>query len=675
MITEVKNPFNVTKAVDFSDAEIIDYWVDISDESSDSGFHSLMKPNSPMPMFVLGSKGSGKTHLMRYFSFACQTLRNPDNPKKGITEEGYLGVYLRCSGLNASRYKGKDKSEEFWNDVFAYSFDLWLAQILLDNIIRSDLIEDKLDHIITQEICKLFDDETYSSSLKEVSEHIISLQHKLDRAVNNILFTEKFDASIILSRGTLVYGIPQIIRQHVASLNDFIVVYLIDEFENLSENQQKYINTLVRERQEGSTFKVGAKLYGVKTYKTYSDEEEIKEGSEYEKLAVDAQLRKDEEIYSNFAFKLIASRLMQTQTVDFINLDNPDHGKKELSGFFQDFDLASLLKQVSDKFSSQKTPWLKSLEEHLHSAIKRGFFKRSYTKDDVKLISSNLACVDDPLLEKFNTFQLYKSWAKPSSLIDSSAIIKKECQSYLAGFKKSSYSTNYNHYKSDMLAQVLKSSGLPQRHTGYDFFVKLSWGVPRNLFIILKNIYSWSDYKSEKPFNAGAISQEAQTLGVSDSADWFFEDARSFGNKGHRIQVGLNRLATLLRTIRFSDKPSECSPSSFACDFSSLPKESIELIREAEKWSLLVSVDKRKAKNSAKMLDLFQINRMLAPKWDLPIARRGVLELSTKEVNAIFIADDASLFDEILKIRKNKMMAPNFGITKTQFEQRSFDNL
>src|SRR5947208_1367469 len=96
----VVNPFNVTKAVDFDDQQIRDYWVDLP---GGAGFRDLVKPTSPMPMFILGGKGSGKTHLLRYFSYQLQRLRS-QVPLKGVQSEGYVGVYLRCGGLNASRF-------------------------------------------------------------------------------------------------------------------------------------------------------------------------------------------------------------------------------------------------------------------------------------------------------------------------------------------------------------------------------------------------------------------------------------------------------------------------------------------------------------------------------------------------------------------------------------------
>src|SRR5580698_8636200 len=105
------NPFNITKAVDFSDQEINDYWVDIP---AGDGFAAMAKPTSPMPMLILGGKGSGKTHLMRYFSYPLQRIRHAKDVIGGIQKERYIGIYLRCGGLNSARFSGKGQAEEVW---------------------------------------------------------------------------------------------------------------------------------------------------------------------------------------------------------------------------------------------------------------------------------------------------------------------------------------------------------------------------------------------------------------------------------------------------------------------------------------------------------------------------------------------------------------------------------
>ena len=100
------NPFDITKAVDYTDNEIYQYWVDIDGQN----FMSLMKPNSLMPMIIVGSKGSGKTHIMKFYSYELQKIRCKAINKsiaEGLVKEKFIGVYIRCSGFNASKFSGK----------------------------------------------------------------------------------------------------------------------------------------------------------------------------------------------------------------------------------------------------------------------------------------------------------------------------------------------------------------------------------------------------------------------------------------------------------------------------------------------------------------------------------------------------------------------------------------
>jgi hypothetical protein len=122
------------------------------------------------------------------------------------------------------------------------------------------------------------------------------------------------------------------------------------------------------------------------------------------------------------------------------------------------------------------------------------------------------------------------------------------------------------------------------------------------------------------------------------------------------------RLAVLLRDIRFSDKPAECSPCTFSVDMSAVCEDAKKLIGLAEQYSLLIHISKgQKDKNSMKIDEKYQLNPLLAPLWDLPVARRGTIALTASEANAIFSGDDDEKFVRVSKTRVGRMTAPFFG--------------
>jgi hypothetical protein len=129
------NPFRITKAVDLSDEEIESLWINVGGDDADT----LFQPRSLVPVLLMGGKGSGKTHWMRYYSYPLQFLRHKgDNlgPLAGLARDGYIGIYVLLGGLNSERFRGRGQSEEVWRSLFEYYFELWLAQELLHIVVN-----------------------------------------------------------------------------------------------------------------------------------------------------------------------------------------------------------------------------------------------------------------------------------------------------------------------------------------------------------------------------------------------------------------------------------------------------------------------------------------------------------------------------------------------------------
>jgi hypothetical protein len=72
-------------------------------------------------------------------------------------------------------------------------------------------------------------------------------------------------------------------------------------------------------------------------------------------------------------------------------------------------------------------------------------------------------------------------------------------------------------------------------------------------------------------------------------------------------------------------------------------------------------VSDRRDWGSDRIDEQFQLNPMLAPRWDLAVYRRGVLALTTEECDAIFDNSKQAEFARILQSRENRMNAPAFG--------------
>ena len=312
----ISNPFDINKAVDYTDQQLFDYWVNIG---GDPGFDKMMKPSTLMPMIIIGSKGSGKTHIMKYYSYELQKIRLlsdkvPQTLAQKFQSETFIGIYVRCSGLNADTFSGKCVSDSVWQGIFDYYWELWLGERVLSTIIdlqKQSIINGFSEQELVGRILSLFlGEHAQCQTLKELKDYFINLQKQLLFEVHNFLFQGKQlpNVEIKLDVSSVTYGIPSILQATVPYFKDRHILYLIDEYENFSESQQQLIQSLLREKPTACTIRIGTRPYGIRTYYTLGKVEENISGSEFEELRLDDWIRNSED-YKDYIKRICVSRL------------------------------------------------------------------------------------------------------------------------------------------------------------------------------------------------------------------------------------------------------------------------------------------------------------------------------------------------------------------------------
>ncbi|MDE2933836.1 MAG: hypothetical protein OXS47_08205 [Chloroflexota bacterium] len=665
--TALVNPFTVTQAVDFSDDEITANWVDWPQRG---GFASWLNVKSQMPRIVIGGKGTGRTHLMRHFSAPIQAIRGREDPLRQVREDGILGIYVRCSGLNSNRFKGRGQLPDTWHSVFEQYVDVWLAQAAVGafaaiTVAAPQRPSEEMERQIAGDVMGLLDlprEQMRPSSLADLQDHLFAIQQDIDRAVNNAALNpdKPLGLRILSNPGSLVFGVPAILRRHYASLKGVIFVYLIDELENFEDWQQTYIQSLLRERELGTSFMIGVRTYGLRTQATLTPSEDNKRGSEFDEIRQDRKYtgRDNRKKYEEFCQRVVARRLAEHDLMD----DNVSSSvQAALDAFFEVPDSAYVEQLIINRFEPDQRPYLLRLREQL------GTYGTSATGaplkiQDVDSIVDAVAVPSRPLVEKANVLLLYQAWARGRDVVEAAAeLSNRPADASAERSVNRAYRRVMDHYVTDLQAQLYRDLRMPPVYAGMREFITMSDGLPRNLLVILKNIYQWAAFNGEDPFRSGRISLDAQRDGVLESSNWFFHDAKPMGTDGEDVQAAIQRLGDMFRFLRFSSKPVESSLASFSADLTSCSPRSKYLVDLAEKWALLVEVERgQKERNTGLGERKFHLNRLLSPRWDLPTARRGAIRLSSEELNAIFDPDMSADFNRVLRRRLDRMNPP-FG--------------
>lgn len=668
----IDNPFSVTKATEFSDNQINDYWVDNS---------RLLRPNEVLPKYVLGGKGCGKTHLLRYHSYSLQKIRS-GNLAEIINNDKYVGIYSILDGIRSSNFKGKGVDEEQWKSVFEYYFELYICEGLLQvakEIFSENISVNYSEKEFANDISKLFyaDTEQGLETIDDILIKISLLRKKIDIEIVNAAFKRKLDVqsvTILFSPGDLLFKIPKLLTDNIEPLRDVKFIYILDEYEKLFEWQKVFVNTLVWEKKPPCTFWIGARRYGYTNMQTKAGEK-LKLGSEYQQIFLDEEFQANEDMYKEFAKKLYLRRLE--------NLYSDTEIKQieiKFSNKFEEYSDEKIINAIIEKYKDGDYKHIKLLRNKITNASKKGTIKALTEKEVDRITNQIISNTDNnPLEQKYKIYLLYKNWANIKGVISLQSIadaVDKEYNLFLAK-QKSEFDNIREKYKSDLLAQLSAESKIKNTcYSGIDKFIELSWGNPRVFLVILKSIIEKSDIFGEKPLeNGSVISLETQFLGVYETSKWFYQDAEIIGETGKNLYKSLWKLADLLQLYRFSDKPTETSVSSFNFGLEEISDEALEYVELAKAHSLIVEVGGRKQRNSGRKEVTYQLNRILSPFWNLPIIRRGIADLNKPMVEAIFNPAENNQFDLLYKDMKNRYSAPFFGKTAAKIKAEPTEGL
>ena len=657
-----RNPFDVTKATDLTDDQIISTWVEIHS----GALLELLHVDSTMPRFLIGGKGGGRTHLMRFSSYALQLKRMSTTKEVTASEfferEGYLGLYFRCGGLNASRFEGKGVDREAWDAIFSYYTDLWLVRLYvqtLESFTRTINVQDPLyEHNYSSAIARLLNsgvdsDQVPSRSFMEILDKISAELASIDRAVNNAAISRQVNVEVKANPGSLIFECARLGAALLPGVVGLRIVYLLDEFENLTESQQRYINTLIREKELPINFVVGSRKYGIRTHGTLSAGEINIKGSEFDEIVLEEYYQRAKNQYEAFCKELVAQRLIEH------GFSSPND---DLRKFFA-------VPPEVDRVGSAEALALLGRDVYLE----RPHMNRLKTQLDehaelsgvyVEKIMQLMRMDSFPLLEKYAILLFYRNWASSGApSVDAARFASDQASSLTNGDAKRVSRvtrTSFSHYRSDLLAQIAVRSGQPVGYYGLSKFILMSGYLPRNLLVTLKQITRWAAFQGEDPFRESPISLEAQRRGVRDSSSWFLKNTKAAGLDGEENDIIITRLGAFLRAMRMMDKPTDPSVCTIGVGRANYSRDIQRRLNNLVNHSLLIELpDGLNAKNGEDVLRKLQVHPLLAPSFDLSIARRGTTILTDQEVETLFDphSNDQQL-RALIRSRAHKLNAP-----------------
>ncbi|MBM0237708.1 hypothetical protein JNW88_12015 [Micromonospora sp. ATA32] len=257
---------------------------------------------SPRPCLLVGGRGTGKTTVLRGLSYEGQRRLVGRNPAAWQ----FVGVYWRVDTNAVRAFRGAGVGEEQWTRLFGHYVNLVLTQRLVEFLewLNSTSPEEArpINGAGLERVCRALHLRR-TRRIDELASALVDAIIDFEAYVNNAAGDQPPRLSM--------QGRPfQILVEELRKIPIFAnkpFFFLLDEYENLEDYQQRAINTLIKHSSNECTFKVGMRETGHRERATLNPDEQLVEPADYAYIDIARRLTGSD--FSAFAANVCNGRL------------------------------------------------------------------------------------------------------------------------------------------------------------------------------------------------------------------------------------------------------------------------------------------------------------------------------------------------------------------------------
>lgn len=256
------------------------------------------------PVFLVGGRGTGKTTTLRCLSYEGQhTLRGVF--PIGANSSNYCGVYYRVNTNRVAAFWGDEIDERSWSRLFGHYFNLEVCEAVFECL---GWLDEKLAGVrLLEEI----DFSRFARSLgfsnggkwTDLARHVEEEKMDFELKINSIADSPRF--TNLSLQGAPIDALMECLLA-CDHFRDVTFCFLIDEFENFLDYQQRIVNTLIKHCGSSYSFNVGVRELGVRETATLNAHERLNHPADYKRIDIAAEL---EPRFSRFAAHVCQRRL------------------------------------------------------------------------------------------------------------------------------------------------------------------------------------------------------------------------------------------------------------------------------------------------------------------------------------------------------------------------------
>lgn len=635
-MSDYKNPFSEFDTNVMSSEQIFTFFTEPYDSFTIPESKII---NDKSPIIFIGGRGTGKTMLLRQFSYNVQKITSLNKSYLAkVKDTRYIGIYFRVDKpllQSLSSIRNNNESIHFEEAIFTHFFELTIFKEYLEII---KILEN--DANIKRE------DDIYSKILSEMvnllpitkKDSYKSIEDLLTFVIDEINYIWEFESRKAIDIDDSVQFSPKcnLILQgrlsdefcktnifNYLGIKDTTVLLLIDEFESFSEKQQMVINAAMRYNKDyGVRLRIGMRPYGFKTYDTVNSEDFIKEGRDYSKIEFDNPLVKKQNSQSYFKLikKISEKRLASVPMF---------YGKDIVSILGNEENLENEAKDIVGKKDKHIDIYLKEINKQNNSEL---------TKELVRNIRD-----DNPLYEMACLRLLLQG--------KSLEYVEKALHDYKSNAKSEEAKKFANDYdKKYKLAFVFVLCSIYKRerkeYYGFNDYCYLSSGIIGSFIELCRRAFDLAYFKNYDALKQGHISNDIQTEAAYEYAYAERSMISRIAKFGKKLDVFINNLGNAFSCIH-RDLYLRYPETNMFPDNPNLLEENKELLDVACRWSLIIR--KPNLQNSSNNnRDMFMLSRVFSPVFKISYRTRGGLSPIKELTDKFFLTsfDPESILKE-----------------------------
>lgn len=271
------------------------------------------------PCLLIGGRGTGKTTVLRSMSYEGRFALG-SHQVANIPSWEYYGFYYRTDTNRVTAFKGPEISEQRWAKIFAHYVNLVLCDLVLRFLEWYQLLLPQSAMLAAEECSRIAKTLHLGEcdTVGALAAAVADAQLKFEAYINNIADA---GAEFHLS----MQGAPiDLLLADVLKLKQFQgkhFFFLLDEYENFEDYQQKVVNTLIKHASQFYTFKIGVKELGWRCRTTLNENEQLNSPADYVRIRIQDKL--EDGRFGDFALKVCSDRTARLKIDSGAVLDLP----------------------------------------------------------------------------------------------------------------------------------------------------------------------------------------------------------------------------------------------------------------------------------------------------------------------------------------------------------------